>query len=114
MLEDGEVGSVYNLGAGSEVSGIEVADTVIELCGRPPSLKHFVDDRPGHDYRYALDVQRAQTLGWKPKVSFAEGMRQTVAWYQANENWWRRRKSAEFWDYYRRNYKSLPADALPT
>jgi dTDP-glucose 4,6-dehydratase len=114
VLLAGEPGSAYNLGAGSEVSGVQVADTVLDLCGRPSSLKHLVTDRPGHDYRYALDLQRVQALGWKPAVTFADGMRQTVAWYRANEAWWRRRKSAEFWDYYRRNYKGLPASALPS
>jgi dTDP-glucose 4,6-dehydratase len=113
VLYQGRPGTVYNLGAGSEVCGTDVADTVLELCERPPSLKHFVQDRPGHDYRYALDVQRAQALGWSPTVPFREGMRQTVAWYRSHEPWWRERKSAEFWDYYRRNYKGLPANALP-
>ncbi len=114
VLWKGEPGKVYNIGAGSEVSGVQVADTVLELCRRPSSLKHFVKDRPGHDYRYALDVRRIRPLGWEAGTNFAGGMRATVDWYRANEAWWRKRKSPEFWDYYRKNYKGLPANALPT
>ena len=113
VLWKGEVGKVYNIGAGSEVSGAQVADTVLELCQRPANLKKFVQDRPGHDYRYALDIRRIRPLGWEPSISFREGMRMTVDWYRKNEAWWRKRKSSEFWDYYRKNYKGLPANALP-
>jgi len=113
VLWKGEPGTAYNLGAGSEVSGVQVADTVLELCQRPNSLKRFVEDRPGHDYRYALDIRRIRPLGWEPVIGFREGMRLTVEWYRKNEAWWRKRKSSEFWDYYRKNYKGLPANALP-
>src|SRR5207248_3006554 len=92
-------------GAGSEVSGVQVADAVLALCGRPASLRQFVTDRPGHDYRYALDTAKIAALGWKATVRFDEGMRRTVDWYQTNEDWWKRRKSAEFWEFYRANYK---------
>jgi dTDP-glucose 4,6-dehydratase len=113
-LWKGEPGKAYNIGSGSEVSGVQVADTVLELCQRPGSLKHFVKDRPGHDYRYALDSRRIRPLGWEPMTGFREGMTATVDWYRKNEAWWRRRKSPEFWEYYRNNYKGLPANALPT
>ena len=107
VLRTGEPGSAYNIGAGSEVSGVQVADAVLDLCGRPASLRQFVTDRPGHDYRYALDTARMRALGWNPTVSFEQGMRQTVDWYRANEDWWKRRKSTEFWDFYRANYHAL-------
>ena len=113
ILWKGEPGSAYNIGTGSEVSGVEVADTILQLCKKPRSLKHFVKDRAGHDYRYALDTRRTRPLGWEPAVKFADGMRQTVGWYQQNESWWRHRKSQEFWDYYRRNYSGLPDKAIP-
>jgi dTDP-glucose 4,6-dehydratase len=114
VLEKGEPGSVYNIGVGSEISGVQVADLVLELCGRPPSLKHLVEDRPGHDYRYALDPSRVQRLGWRANHSFRAGMEATVAWYQAHEDWWKRRKSADFWKFYQRNYRGLPTNATPT
>ena len=113
VLWKGEPGKAYNIGAGSEISGVRVADTVLQVTGRPSSLKHFVKDRPGHDYRYALDIRRVRTLGWEPQTSFPDGMRSTIDWYRSHETWWRTRKSADFWDYYQRNYKGLPADALP-
>ena len=113
VLSNGEPGRAYNVGAGAEVSGVAVADTVLELCAKPPSLKQFVTDRPGHDYRYALDVERIRPLGWQSRISFRDGMRLTVDWYQRNDAWWRRRKETDFWTYYRRNYQGLPSGAIP-
>jgi dTDP-glucose 4,6-dehydratase len=113
VLKKGEPGSVYNIGVGSEISGVQVADLVLQLCGRPSSLKHLVQDRPGHDYRYALDPSRVQGLGWRPKHTFRGGMEATVAWYQTHQDWWKRRKSADFWKFYQQNYRGLPADAIP-
>src|SRR5438105_2018288 len=113
VLSNGEPGRAYNVGAGAEVSGVAVADTVLELCAKPPSLKQFVTDRPGHDYRYALDVERIRPLGWQSRISFRDGMRLPVDWYQRNDAWWRRRKETDFWTYYRRNYRGLPSGAIP-
>src|SRR5579864_1489616 len=113
VLWKGELGKVYNLGADRETSGVEVADTILRLTGKPSSLKKFVKDRPGHDYRYALDSRRARALGWEPKTNFEQGMRATIEWYQKHEDWWKRRKSDEFWEFYRANYRGLPADAIP-
>jgi dTDP-glucose 4,6-dehydratase len=113
VLWKGEPGSTYNLGVDRETSGVEVADTVLRLCGKPASLKKFVKDRPGHDYRYALDSRRARALGWEPHTGFEQGMRATIDWYKKHEEWWKRRKSDEFWDYYRANYQGLPTDAIP-
>jgi len=114
VLWKAEPGSIYNIGLGSEISGVQVADAVLRLCGKPASLKTFVKDRPGHDYRYALDVRRLRPLGWEPTVKFEDGMRVTVDWYRKNEAWWRRRKAPEFWDFYRRNYRGLPETAIPS
>ena len=113
ILWKGEPGGAYNIATGTEVSGAEVADTVLKLCQKPPSLKHFVKDRPGHDYRYALDTRKLRPLGWEPAVRFADGLRLTVDWYRRNDAWWRSRKSEDFWRYYRENYRGLPANALP-
>ena len=113
VLWKGDDGEVYNIGGGAEISGVEVADRVLALCAKPGSLRHFVKDRPGHDYRYALEVSRMRRLGWEPLVTFREGLSQTVDWYRRHEDWWRKRKSPEFWDYYRRNYRGLPANAVP-
>ena len=114
ILWKGEPGSSYNIGTGSEVSGVAIADLVLQLCKKPRSLRHFVKDRAGHDYRYALDTRRTRPLGWEPQVKLADGMRQTVDWYLKNDAWWRQRKSEEFWQFYRRNYQGLPENAIPT
>ena len=113
ILWKGEPGGAYNIATGTEVSGVEVADTILKLCQKPSSLKHFVKDRPGHDYRYALDIRKLRPLGWEPALRFADGLRVTVEWYKRNEAWWRTRKSEDFWQYYRANYKGLPANAVP-
>ncbi len=113
VLANGEPGSAYNVGAGGEISGLEVADAVLELCGKPASLKHFVNDRPGHDYRYALDATRIRSAGWRAEIGFREGLRRTVDWYRNNEGWWRRRKEKDFWKFYQRNYQGLPTRAIP-
>jgi dTDP-glucose 4,6-dehydratase len=113
ILWKGEPGGVYNIATGTEISGNEVAESVLKLCGKPGSLKRSVQDRPGHDYRYALDTKKIRPLGWEPTVRFQEGLRLTVEWYRKNDAWWRSRKSADFWQYYRSNYRGLPGNALP-
>ncbi len=114
VLWKAEPGEIYNIGSGLEVSGVEVAETVLNLCNKPSSLRHFVKDRPGHDYRYALEASRMRKLGWQPLMNFREGLRETVEWYRRHEGWWRKRKSPEFWAYYRRNYEGLPPSAIPS
>jgi dTDP-glucose 4,6-dehydratase len=113
VLWKGEPGGAYNIATGNEVSGVEIADTVLRLCGKPSALKHFVKDRPGHDYRYAVDTKKLRPLGWEPIQPIAEGLRLTVDWYKRNDAWWRARKSADFWRFYEENYRGLPANALP-
>jgi dTDP-glucose 4,6-dehydratase len=108
-LHRGEVGETYNVGAGGQTNGVEVADMVLNALGKPPGLKKFVADRPGHDYRYCLDNSKARALGWELQYDVASGLRQTVSWYQENEWWWRPLKSGEFWEYYKKNYR--PASA---
>jgi dTDP-glucose 4,6-dehydratase len=89
VLERGEVGETYNVGSGVEKSIEEIADVVLELTGKPASLKTIVPDRPSHDRRYLLDATKLRReLGWQPQVSFEDGLRSTVDWYRANRDWW--------------------------
>ena len=89
VLEHGEVGETYNVGSGVERSIEEIADLVLELTGKPESLKTIVPDRPGHDRRYLLDSSKLRReLGWEPAISFEEGLGSTVEWYRANRDWW--------------------------
>jgi dTDP-glucose 4,6-dehydratase len=108
-LRRGAPGEDYNVGFGGETNGREVADMVLAALDKPASLKQHVRDRLGHDRRYAVDSSKLRTLGWEPEVSLREGIERTVAWYVENQGWWRPLKSGEFWDFYSRNYKPLPA-----
>lgn len=74
---------IFNVSADSEQRNIDVAKAILTILGKPESLLSFVKDRPGHDWRYALDSSDTRSLGWKPAVSFEEGLAKTVAWYQA-------------------------------
>jgi len=89
VLKGGRVGETYNVGSGVEKSIAEIADAVLELTGKPESLKTIVPDRPGHDRRYLLDSSKLRReLGWKPDIAFEDGMQETVDWYAARRNWW--------------------------
>jgi dTDP-glucose 4,6-dehydratase len=89
VLEHGRVGDTYNVGSGDERSIEELADLVLELTGKPASLKTIVPDRPGHDRRYLLDSSKLRReLGWAPETSFENGLHATVEWYAANRAWW--------------------------
>jgi dTDP-glucose 4,6-dehydratase len=107
VLHEAPPGNVYNIGTGAETTGLQVAEAVLDIAGKPRSLIEFVADRPGHDYRYALDISRITSLGWEPAVTFAEGLDRTVRWYQDHPEWWRPLKSGKYWEYYKRNYKPL-------
>jgi len=107
----GEVGEVYNIGAGEEKQNIEIAKRIVELVGADMSLITFISDRPGHDRRYSLNTRRIRKLGWKPSVNFDEGLRKTVAWYMKNEDWWRAIKSGSFRRYYRKLYARRLSEA---
>jgi dTDP-glucose 4,6-dehydratase len=89
VLARGEPGETYNVGSGIEASIEEIADRVLELTGKPESLKTIVPDRPGHDRRYLLDSSKLRNeLGWEPEVGFEDGLRETVEWYASNRAWW--------------------------
>jgi dTDP-glucose 4,6-dehydratase len=109
VLRHGEPGADYNVGAGSQIDGLTVAATVLRLLGKPEAPQQFVEDRLGHDRRYALDSKKIEQLGWRPAVGFEDGMVRTVQWYIENEHWWRPLKSDVFWEFYKRNYRPLSA-----
>jgi dTDP-glucose 4,6-dehydratase len=89
VLDRGREGETYNVGSGLERSIEEIADLVLELTGKPESLKTIVPDRPGHDRRYLLDSSKIRReLGWEPEISFEDGLRATADWYAANRAWW--------------------------
>lgn len=90
VLHKGVNGEVYNVGGHNERTNNEIVDIVIEKLGLSRDLIKYVDDRLGHDKRYAIDPTKLETeLGWKPKYTFDTGIVETIDWYQANESWWR-------------------------
>ena len=95
VLERGEAGSAYNVGGGTPMTNMALTRLLVEGCGRTMErhVEH-VTDRPGHDRRYALDSSRLHSLGWRPRVPFAEGIAATIDWYRHNEAWWRPLKAA--------------------
>jgi dTDP-glucose 4,6-dehydratase len=100
----GNPGDAYNVGGESEKRNIDVARQVLTLLEKEGSYLEFVRDRPGHDLRYALENQKIRAaLGWEPTVTFEQGLKETVAWYRANEGWWKPlkerldRESKGFW-----------------
>src|SRR5260370_31946377 len=95
--ETATAGGVYKGGTGVETNGLRVAEAVLDILGKPRSLIEFVADRPGHDYRYALDISRLTALGWEPRVTLAEGLERTVRWYQEHPDWRRPLTSGEYW-----------------
>lgn len=105
VLEHGTPGEVYNIGGGNGRTNLEITQRLLDLTGRTfeESVRH-VEDRAGHDRRYALDCAKAQALGWSPRVGFEEGLAETVAWYREHDAWWRPIKSGEFRAYYQRQY----------
>ena len=91
ILHKGKIGETYCVGGDGEKSGIEIADTILDLLNKPKTLKTFVEDRKGHDMRYAMDHSKiTRELGWNPTVTFEEGIKKTIKWYKDNESWWKK------------------------
>jgi dTDP-glucose 4,6-dehydratase len=115
VLERGRPGETYNIGGNSEKPNLEVVHTICRLLdelrpdpriGARSGLIEFVPDRPGHDRRYAIDASKiARELGWKPLVSFEEGMRRTVTWYLENKKWVEDVRTGAYREWIRQNYE---------
>lgn len=88
-LHNGTIGETYCVGGGAQRNGVQIAETILDILGKPKSLIEFVTDRPGHDMRYDIDPAYIQKqLGWKQSVTFEEGIKKTVEWYQVHQDWW--------------------------
>ncbi|MBI5116046.1 dTDP-glucose 4,6-dehydratase [Candidatus Poribacteria bacterium] len=104
VLHEGVPGEVYNVGGGNERTNIQITHMILDLLNKPRTLIKAVPDRLGHDRRYSIDCAKIKRLGWRPEQTFEEGMRATVDWYAKNEWWWRKLKSGEYLDYYKKQY----------
>jgi dTDP-glucose 4,6-dehydratase len=89
LVDDGEPGEVYNIGANSQLSNIEVTRRIVALLGKDETWIEEVPDRPGHDFRYAVDSSRMRGLGWSPAHDFDEHLERTIEWYRDRQDWWR-------------------------
>ena len=89
ILTRGKPGEIYNIGSGNELTNLEITRRLLELTGRDTSQITFVQDRPGHDWRYSLDASKLRSMGWTPEYDFEAGLRETVAWYRENGWWWK-------------------------
>jgi dTDP-glucose 4,6-dehydratase len=112
-LDRGAAGEAYNVAGGDLRTNRDVTASVCELTGKPWSLVRSVPDRPGHDRRYAMDGSKLAALGWRPSVSFDDGMPATVRWFIENEDWWRAVRSGDWHDYYERQYGWRLAASAP-
>ena len=103
--EKGKSGESYNIGARNERQNIEVVKAILDALGKPNSLIRYVDDRLGHDRRYAIDAAKTENeLGWKPLTNWEDGLQKTIKWYQDNQAWVNRIRNGAYRDYYKQLY----------
>jgi len=104
VVRRGVPGEAYNVGTGTSIPNLEMVRIVLETLGKPASLVRHVEDRPGHDRRYALDVSKMEALGWRSRHTPQEAIARAARWYAENEGWWRPVKSGAFREYYEQMY----------
>jgi len=103
VLREGAPGEIYNVG-GQERENLDVIRRILDLTAASADLVRHVADRPGHDRRYSIDSSKLHGLGWRPEVSFADGLAGTVDWYREMRGWWEPIKSGEYRAYYEQQY----------
>ncbi|WP_371017762.1 dTDP-glucose 4,6-dehydratase [Pseudalkalibacillus sp. JSM 102089] len=105
VIHNGDSGEVYNVGGHNERTNNEIVKIVVENLGVSESLITYVEDRLGHDKRYAIDPTKiTEKLGWQPQYTFDTGIEETIRWYLENQDWWKNIKSGEYQDYYKKQY----------
>ena len=106
VILKGRIGQIYNIAGGQEKPNLELIKLLLNTMSKPETLITFVKDRPAHDRRYAIDCSKiTKELGWEPTYSIGKAMQTTVNWYLQNESWWRRIKSGEYAEYYKKMYQ---------
>ena len=105
-------GEVYNIPGDAELTNRQVVGLLLQQLDKSWSLVRQVEDRPGHDRRYAMDGAKLRALGWRNRTAFEHGLAATVDWFRQNEGWWRAIKSGNWADYYERQYGSRLAGGL--
>ncbi|MDR9756697.1 MAG: dTDP-glucose 4,6-dehydratase [Thermoanaerobacterales bacterium] len=108
VLHKGKEGEIYNIGGNNEKTNIEIVKLIVKTLGKSEKLIKHVKDRPGHDRRYAIDNTKITTqLGWKPKYTFEEGIKETIQWYLDNREWIDNIVSGDYVNYYERMYSGI-------
>lgn len=104
VLHSGQIGEIYNVGTGEEMENITMAHLLLDALDRPLSLIRYVRDRPGHDRRYSLNIDKIRALGWEPRHTPEEAIISAARWYRDNEWWWRKIKDGDYKAYYQAQY----------
>lgn len=108
ILQKGKMGETYNIGGDSEVPNLELTKKILNILGKGEEFIEHVQDRPSHDWRYAIDFSKIKNeLSWKPQYNFSKALKETTLWYKNNEWWWKKLKDEVFEEYCRKNYKSV-------
>ncbi|MEK5079752.1 dTDP-glucose 4,6-dehydratase [Solibacillus sp. FSL W7-1436] len=105
VLHKGINGEVYNVGGHNEKTNLAVIQTIIRALNKNENLIEYVEDRLGHDKRYAIDPTKLEELGWQPRYSFETGIEQTIQWYLDNKEWWQNILNGEYRAYFKKQYK---------
>ncbi len=113
ILHEGEPGEAYNVGADNHRYNIDVANLILDLTEKPRSLLTHVEDRAGHDRRYAVNSDRLRALGWAPRHDATAGIQKAVEWYLQNRWWWEKVRDESFQEYYDKQYGKRLAEARP-
>jgi dTDP-glucose 4,6-dehydratase len=106
VLHRGQIGEIYNIGGDNERTNLEITKIILEQLGKDESYIEHVKDRPGHDRRYSIDSTKLRNLGWQPRYEFEEAIAKTIQWYVDNQGWWKKIKSGEYLEYYKKQYQS--------
>ncbi len=118
VLHKGTINEVYNIGTGQEMENMRMVEILLQTLDKPHDLIRHVQDRPGHDRRYSLDIGKIKTLGWQPRHTPEEAIAKTARWYADNEWWWRKIKRGAFQEYYETQYgerlRQTAANNLPS
>lgn len=105
VIKKGKIGETYCLGGDNELTNLAISEKILALMDFGEEMIEYVSDRPGHDYRYAMDISKAiKELDWQPQIGFDEGIKKTVNWYRDNSEWWEKIKSGDYKDYYISQY----------
>ncbi len=108
IFHEGDIGEIYNIGGENELTNLYVVKRILKILGKSENLLTFVQDRPGHDRRYSLSLNKIRRqVGWHPNVSFETGIKRTIDWYRKNPKWLRSTQSGEYRGFYKQHYTQL-------